>query len=404
MNEITSIGRRLRARRLELGWTQEELAERSGLSSKTVGQLERAAKLNFAWVTIVRLAQAMDLDPSEINGKRNRVSPINDSGGVLAVRNAVYDPAYLPGLPSEATGEPSTVVELQEGLERAYGAYFSGEFAVLAAELPDLLARCRATQTHLGRPEVAGVYSHVWQLAACLLTQTGKVDAALAATERAIATAQDDRDEWRSSTMYGTYSWVLLHAGRHEDGEKLAVQIADTIRPELAPGVDPRRLVAWGGLMLHAAVLAGGAGRADEADEYLAYARAGAGLLEEDRHDYWVSFGPSHVGVQTAHINTGLQRPEKALRADRAVRSQDLFAVQQARHLLNVSAALRVRGRREQAEVAAGQAVRIGGREWFRQQRFGATLVSLLEQDATRTSGTLRGLRGIIGESTGAAV
>src|SRR5690625_7025029 len=47
------------------------------------------------------------------------------------------------------------------------------------------------------------------------------------------AVAQDDTDEWRASTMYGTYSWVLLHAGRHLDGEQLAVRAADTIRPDL---------------------------------------------------------------------------------------------------------------------------------------------------------------------------
>lgn len=396
MDEITRIGTRLKGRRAELDWSQEHLSETAGVSTRTISKLERGTQQNFSWATIVRLSQAMDLDPTEINGKRSKVTPIG--GGVLAVRNAVYDPATLPGLPSPDTGEPATLTELRADLDRAYGAYFSGEFGALAAELPELLSRCHATQTHLGRTETAAVYSHTWQLAACLLTQTGRTDAALAATERAIAVAQDDTDEWRASTMYGTYSWVLLHAGRHLDGEQLAVRAADTIRPDLTPNADPRRLVAWGGLMLHAAVLAGGGERVDEADEYLAYARAGAGLLETDRHDYWVSFGPSHVGVQTAHINTGLQRPERAIRAHRNVHGDDLFRVQKARHLLNVAEIRRLQKRREDAEAAAGQAVRVGGSEWFRQQRFGATLVARLEQDARRASPTLRGLRGMIGE------
>ena len=401
MNEITSIGRRIRERREELEWTQATLADKAGVTDKTVGMLERGAKPNFNWSTIVKIAKALDLDPGEINGKRNRVTPIAGTG-VLEVRNAVYDPATLPGLPSQTTGEPSTPTELWADLERSYGAYFAGEFGVLASELPGLLSRCRTTQAHLEKRDVAGVYSHTWQLAACLLTQTGKIDAALAATERAITTAQDDPDEWRQATMYGTYSWVLLHAGRHEDGEKLAIQVADAIKPSLEPNVDPRRLVAWGGLMLHAAVLAGGAGRIGEADDYFAYARAGAGLLEEDRHDYWVSFGPSHVGVQLTHVNTGHKRPEKAMRAHRQIRPSDLMPVQKARHLLNIAEIHRLGRRRDEAEAAASQAVKIGGREWFRQQRFGATLVDRLERDAARTSSTLRGLRSMVGDSGGA--
>src|SRR5699024_7353389 len=326
MDEITRIGTRLKGRRAELGWSQEHLAEAAGISTRTISKMERGTQRNFSWATIVCLSQAMDLDPTEINDKRSKVTPIG--GGVLAVRNTVYNPATLPGLPCPDTGEPATLAELRADLNRAYGAYFSGEFGALAAALPDLLSRCHATQTHLGRTETAAVYSHTWQLAACLLTQTGRTDAALAATERAIAAAQDDTDEWRQATMYGTYSWVLLHAGRHLDGEQLAVRAADTIKPSLEPGVDPRRLVAWGGLMLHAAVLAGGGERIDEADQYLSYARAGAGLLEQDRHDYWVSFGPSHVGVQTTHINTALQRPDKAIRAHGHVHGNDLFRVQ----------------------------------------------------------------------------
>src|SRR5699024_6301845 len=190
----------------------------------------------------------------------------------------------------------------------------------------------------------------------------------------------------------------VCSAGADPDGEQLAVRAADTIKPSLEPGVDPRRLVAWGGLRLHAAVLAGGGERIDEADQYLSYARAGAGLLEQDRHDYWVSFGPSHVGVQTTHINTALQRPDKAIRAHVHVHGNDLFRVQKARHLLNLAEIRRMQKRREDAEAATSQSVKIGGEEWFKQQRFGATLVARLEQDARRTSEALRGLRGVIGE------
>jgi transcriptional regulator with XRE-family HTH domain len=403
MDEITRIGARLKARRRELGWSQEHLSEVSGLSVRTVRAVENAAKNDFHWRTIVKLSQAMDVDPSEMTGKTNRVSHVGEAS-VLAVRNALHDPAFLPGMPSEVTGEPSTVTELWRDVERCYGAYFAGEFGVLAAELPGLLSRCRTTRAATSANDVAGPLSHTWQLAACLLVHTGKTDAAMAASERAIASAQEDSDEWRGATMFGTYAWVMLHTARYRDAEELAVKVADTITPPMSPKTDPRQLTAWGGLMMHAAVLAGGSGDRDRADEYLAAARAGAALMRADRHDYWVSFGPSQVAVQTTHIHTATESPKVALEAHRQIKADDLLPIQRARHLLNVAASLRMRRQREQAERVAVQAVRIGGQEWFRHQRFGALLVAGLEADAARPSAEMRQLRGVLGESVGSAV
>lgn len=403
MDEIIRIGGRLKARRLDLGLTQEELADRSGMSSDIIGRIENGRRSSVRWSTIVALAHAMDVDPGEMTGKTSRVSQVGDAS-VLSVRNAIYDPQLLPGLPSQATGEPATVAELWTDVERAYGAYFQGEFGVLAAELPGLLARCRATQTAIDRSQVAGAYAHAYQLAACLMVHTGRTDAALAGVEKAIALAQDDVDEWRAATMYGTYAWVMLHTARYADAEQLAVQVAETITPAMTPKADPKQLTAWGGLMMHAAVLAGGAGRGDDADAYLAAARAGGSLMRQDRHDYWVSFGPSQVAVQTAHIHTQLESPEVALEAHRQIRAEDLLQIQRGRHLLNVSASLRMKRRGAEAEQVAVRAVQVGGQEWFRHQRFGASLVAGLAADRARPSDDLRRLQGALAGATGGAV
>src|SRR5699024_11342128 len=64
------------------------------------------------WSTIVSLSQAMDIDPGEMTGKGNRVSHVGDAS-VLAVRNAIYDPANLPGMAVAYTEEPSTVDSLR---------------------------------------------------------------------------------------------------------------------------------------------------------------------------------------------------------------------------------------------------------------------------------------------------
>lgn len=406
MIDIGSLGARLRARRRELGWTQEELAERAGLSADIVGRVERGARQSCRWSTIVAMSTAMDIDPGDMVGKGNHISQAGRPGdaSVLAVRNAVYDPSLLPGLASEATGEAAAPAELWEDVQRSYGAYFAGEFGVLAAELPGILARVRATQAARGRGEAAPSLAHTYQLAACLLVHVGKTDAALAAAERAITAAQDDADSWRAATMYGTYAWTLLHAARYDEGIRLATRVADTITPTMSPKADPRQLTAWGGLMMHAAVLAGAAGRRDDADEYLAAARAGGALMQSDRHDYWVSFGPSQVAVQTAHIHTATESPEVALRAHAQVQPVDLLPIQRARHLLNVASALRMRRRLDQALRVTEQAESIGGAEWFRHQRFAAALVADLRSDLAREPEGLRRLSDAFSHGVGGAV
>lgn len=62
----TSIfGQRIRARRLELGLSQEALAEAAGLHRNYVGSVERGER-NIALVNILRLAAALGVDPAEL--------------------------------------------------------------------------------------------------------------------------------------------------------------------------------------------------------------------------------------------------------------------------------------------------------------------------------------------------
>lgn len=55
----------VRRRRLELGLSQEELAERAGVHRTYVGMLERSEK-NVTIYNIWRLASALQLEPSDL--------------------------------------------------------------------------------------------------------------------------------------------------------------------------------------------------------------------------------------------------------------------------------------------------------------------------------------------------
>jgi transcriptional regulator with XRE-family HTH domain len=55
---LREIGRRLRRRRLDKNWSQNELAERSGLSRTTVSDLEREGTVSL--LTVVQVLRALD--------------------------------------------------------------------------------------------------------------------------------------------------------------------------------------------------------------------------------------------------------------------------------------------------------------------------------------------------------
>ena len=66
LSEATvEFGRRVRARRNELGLSQEALADIARLHWTFVGQVERGRR-NLTLHNILRLAAALDIDPGEL--------------------------------------------------------------------------------------------------------------------------------------------------------------------------------------------------------------------------------------------------------------------------------------------------------------------------------------------------
>jgi len=68
MSTVVHIGNNLRAVRTRRLLTQEELAERAGVSPSTVVNIERDNREPH-FRTIRKLAQALDADPTELLGE-----------------------------------------------------------------------------------------------------------------------------------------------------------------------------------------------------------------------------------------------------------------------------------------------------------------------------------------------
>ena len=66
--EIKAIGNAIKRARIQSGWTQEELGERSGLSQQVVSFIENGYS-NVSLLTLNRIAQAVGLEVALVDRK-----------------------------------------------------------------------------------------------------------------------------------------------------------------------------------------------------------------------------------------------------------------------------------------------------------------------------------------------
>jgi transcriptional regulator with XRE-family HTH domain len=386
--EVLPIGDRLRRLRTERGLTQEQLAERAGVSVDIVKKLEQGKRDSARLTTLAALADALDVGLAELTDKRPRLDGGSDRL-VLGLRDVLLDPDLLPGIDADDSGDATPLPELQASVRRAWRDYWRGGFVSLARILPGMLAEVRVTERSLG-PAAAGLLAQTYQLVACLLVHLGRDDLAAVGAERAIVAAKTGEDELQWATLYGTYAWVLMTQARLGEAERLAARTAERIEPRLSTA-SQEHLTVWGGMVLWAMAAAAAADRAEDAAEYIALSRAASARMPHDRHDYEVNFGPTQVAMQTTHAYAVLRQPDRALAAAAGVRQEDLFAISYGRHLLDVALA-QADLRQDSAAVRTLQAAKDLAPVWFRHQVVSRELVAGIRDRSPRQSAALRDL------------
>lgn len=396
MSDSTGIGARLRQLRRDRGLTQEQLAERAGLSTDLIKRLEQGRRESARLASLHALARALDVPLSRLVDRRPRL----DGGDphapqVMALRDVLLRPDLLPDIdPAEPDSEPMRPARVTALVDQAWDGYWTGQFTALAADLPQLIGETRACAREYG-PPAARPHAQSHQLAACLLVQMGQEDLAAVAAERAIHAATEGDDELLHATLHGTYSWILHHQGRLPDAVDLALRIADRVEPRLSTA-RPEHLCVWGGLLLTAVAPAAASDQRDTLDEVISLARAGAVRLKHDRHDYQVSYGPTQVAMQAVHGYAAMHRPEQALRHAEQVRREDLLDISYGAHLIDLAQA-HVDERQDQTAVAVLELARSTGPVWFRHQPAAHGLVEGIRERGRQVTPEVRRLAADLG-------
>ena len=370
-----TIGTRIRQARKERGLKQHELAERAGISTDMVSLLERGER-GLTVPTMYALAGALGIEPDRLLGKRERLAEAGRDRGILRLRDALQTTADLPGLEDGADGGPVSLADLEAGVDEGWRMYWKGQFALLAAHLPDLITAARATEREHGgiacRP-----LAQAYQLSADLMVHMGSDDLAFAVARRGLRAADRSGDPLQYAALAGTLSWVRLHQGCLADAERVARAAAENIQPrfrrrardEDEAEAQIRHLTVYGSLLLSAAAPAAAAGDADAVASYMGEAQVAAlRFTGGDRHDYNLNFGPTQMAMQAAHQMAVLSRPDRAIAAAKRVNRADLLPISWgAMHLDKAQAYMEMRGKVPDAVDALLTAYGVSP-EWCRHQ------------------------------------
>lgn len=382
-----AIGERIKAARRERAITQEELAARAGVSRDVIAKLEQGQRATARITTLNRIANALGVTLSALLGRRER---LERPDGVLAVRDALLSVSDLPGIDCGADdGEPTPLADLEAMVRHGWDLYWAGRLAELAGVLPGMIGEARITRAGSG-PQAAKALAQSYQLAADLMVHVGSDDLAAVAAERALAAAAAGDDELQHATLAGTASWVLLHQARNAEAEQVARKAAEAIEPRLSSAT-PEHLTVWGSLLLSAAAPAATASRTADVAEYIGLARSAAGRFDTDRHDYWVSFGPTQVAMQQCYTSAVLGNAGDALKAAGGVRKENLLHISWGAHKLDVAQALIDARRHSEATDSLLEAHSVSP-EWFRHQGLARNLVRDLVGQQRRLTPRLRQL------------
>ena len=88
--DYRDLGRRIRQQRAVMNLTQEELAEKSGISCSFVGHIERGEK-KFSIGTLVALCNALAISPNYLLQESLSSEVLNQSADVGEENRALFD-------------------------------------------------------------------------------------------------------------------------------------------------------------------------------------------------------------------------------------------------------------------------------------------------------------------------
>ncbi|WHQ80773.1 helix-turn-helix transcriptional regulator [Ligilactobacillus animalis] len=87
VSKIVNIGNNVRYFRKKYHFTQEQLAEKSGLSVNFISRLERTSDQNVSIKTLIKIAEAFDISLSDLVAVANTTSELESNRNIVELTN-----------------------------------------------------------------------------------------------------------------------------------------------------------------------------------------------------------------------------------------------------------------------------------------------------------------------------
>ncbi|OON82212.1 helix-turn-helix domain-containing protein [Streptomyces tsukubensis] len=317
------MGERIAHLRHRRGLTQEQLAERAGVSVDVVRKLEQGRRRSARLATVNALARALDSEPSYLIGQpatfETRAEPEENAPSVLALRQAISPVADLLGGEDDPE-DPPGIEQLKASLRSTEEIRRNGRMGEIGILLPPLIRDARAVvhaTTGSERAAANSVLAVAYQVASVTLTGLGKEDAAFTAMERSMLAIRSCDDPGLETMAASTLSYVLTKQGRLADAERVALVRAEQIEPGFRS--TPRELALWGILLLRAATASVRQEKHGAVLDLLRLAKGAAESMGRDLLLYATPFGPTNAGIATVNFLVEMERADDAVRAARSV-------------------------------------------------------------------------------------
>ncbi|WP_053698274.1 helix-turn-helix domain-containing protein [Streptomyces sp. NRRL F-5755] len=363
--------------------TQQGLAEAAGVSLALVQKAEQdRGELSVG--SLLRIAGALNTDVSVILGQQapRRGASRDTRAALRRLSDAVHESALGDW---DGAGEPSTLGELSAAHKRVEITYWRGDYG----ELSELIAKVLlegsvryGQATGHERERLGSVLAGTYQFASSAAILLGQRDLALSALTSARRLAEDSGDVVLAALLESTLSWVHLRSAKVSRAVAVAERAALRIEPSFSKASGPQ-LLAYGRLMISAAVAASRRGDAVSADDYLSQAHAAAARLGRDVALYGTHFGPTAASTEAVGIAVALGNHGKALGlASRTELPPSMPKLARNRYKLDVALAQCGAGLHDQAGNTLVE-VGLDAPEWVRHQALPAIIGKRLANVST---------------------
>ncbi|GAB2802876.1 helix-turn-helix domain-containing protein [Streptomyces daliensis] len=308
-----TTGKRIKALRGS-DLTQQGLAEAAGVSYALIQKAEQdRGELSVG--SLLKLAAALRTDVGVILGQQAPRRGM-DRGSRTALRqlsDAVHESALGEW---DGVEDPSTVDELGGARDLAWSAYWNSDTSRVAMLASQVLMEGRVrldSATGEERDRLATILASTYRVAASTANGFGHRDLALSALTSAKLLAKQAGDPVMGALLESTLSWIYLRGAKMPRAEAVAERAALAIEPSFSRSAKPE-LLAYGRLMISAAVAASRREDESKVDDYISQAHAAAARLGKDVKLFGTSFGPTAAKTEAVGIHVALKNYGRALK------------------------------------------------------------------------------------------